>query len=128
MSDQLTPNQRAFVREYHIDGNGKQAAIRAGYSERTAAEQASRLLNNVNVQAELKRLSEQQEKRARRTKDDLLQELDDILEDPTISTKDRMKAVELYGKHLAMWTVKSENSGNVTVTVRHVEEPITHDE
>ena len=45
----MTPKQQAFVNEYRIDLNGTQAAIRAGYSEATAAEQASRLLNNVKV-------------------------------------------------------------------------------
>lgn len=54
---QLTPKQELFCREYLKDLNGTQAAIRAGYSEKTANEQASRLLANVNVQkfvAELK--------------------------------------------------------------------------
>lgn len=47
----LTPKQRRFVAEYLIDLNGTQAAIRAGYSRKTAAEQASRLLTNVKVSA-----------------------------------------------------------------------------
>lgn len=53
----LTDKQELFAREYLKDLNGSQAAIRAGYSEKTANEQASRLLANVNVQkfvAELK--------------------------------------------------------------------------
>lgn len=53
----LTDKQELFAREYLKDLNGTQAAIRAGYSEKTANEQASRLLANVNVQkfvAELK--------------------------------------------------------------------------
>ncbi len=45
----LTPKQEAFVREYLVDLNATQAAIRAGYSPKTAREQASRLLSNVNV-------------------------------------------------------------------------------
>jgi len=50
----LTPKQQRFVHEYLIDANGKQAAIRTGYSEKTAAVQASRLLTNVNVAAAVK--------------------------------------------------------------------------
>jgi phage terminase small subunit len=50
MSD-LTPQQRLFVHEYLIDLNGTQAAIRAGYSESTAAQQATRLLKNVQIRA-----------------------------------------------------------------------------
>jgi len=45
----LTTKQRLFVDEYIIDFNGTQAAIRAGYSVRTAQEQSSRLLSNVMV-------------------------------------------------------------------------------
>jgi len=45
----LTPKQEAFVREYLLDSNATQAAIRAGYSAKTAQEQSSRLLSNVMV-------------------------------------------------------------------------------
>ena len=45
----LTPRKRLFVQEWVTDHNGTQAAIRAGYSFRTANEQASRLLANVSV-------------------------------------------------------------------------------
>lgn len=50
MMTDLNPKQAAFVREYLVDLNGAQAAIRAGYSEAAAKEQASRLLTNANVQ------------------------------------------------------------------------------
>lgn len=46
---ELTPRQARFIEEYLIDLNGTQAAIRAGYSPRTANEQAVRLLANVSV-------------------------------------------------------------------------------
>jgi phage terminase small subunit len=46
---QLTPKQAAFVREYLIDYNGVQAAIRAGYSERSAAEQSYDLLRRPHI-------------------------------------------------------------------------------
>jgi phage terminase small subunit len=45
----LTPKQSAFVAEYLIDLNATQAAIRAGYSERTANQQGPRLLENEDV-------------------------------------------------------------------------------
>lgn len=46
----LTAKQQRFCDEYLIDLNATQAAIRAGYSPKTACEQASRLLANVKVQ------------------------------------------------------------------------------
>lgn len=45
----LNPQQQLFTREYVIDFNGTQAAIRAGYSEKTAAVTASRLLRDSRV-------------------------------------------------------------------------------
>jgi len=43
--EKLTAKQQRFVDEYMIDSCGKQAAIRAGYSPKTAHQQASRMLN-----------------------------------------------------------------------------------
>ena len=45
----LTPKQRLFVAEYLIDLNATQAAIRAGYSKKTAGSQGERLLKNVEI-------------------------------------------------------------------------------
>lgn len=45
----LTPRQEAFCREYVVDFNGTQAAIRAGYSSVGASTQALRLLANAEV-------------------------------------------------------------------------------
>lgn len=60
----LTDKQRRFCEEYIIDWNATQAAIRAGYSSKSAAAEASRLLRNVNISSyvesikdDLKRLS-----------------------------------------------------------------------
>ena len=47
----LTPRQARFVDEYLIDLNATQAAIRAGYSAKTAQPQSSRLLSKVIVRA-----------------------------------------------------------------------------
>lgn len=52
----LPLKHQAFVTEYVVDFNATQAAIRAGYSKRTARQQASRLLSKVNVQAAIKAL------------------------------------------------------------------------
>lgn len=51
---ELTPKQEAFVREYLIDLNATQAAIRAGYSQKTAGAIGERLLKNVEVQNAIK--------------------------------------------------------------------------
>lgn len=45
----MTPKQAMFVREYLVDLNATQAAIRAGYALRTASSQGARLLNTPGV-------------------------------------------------------------------------------
>lgn len=55
----LTDKQAAFVREYTVDWNATQAAIRAGYSERTAAAIGSENLSKPEISAAIKaRVSE----------------------------------------------------------------------
>lgn len=49
----LSPLQRLFALEYIVDLNGTRAAIRAGYSQKTAAQQAHQLLQNPLVLAEI---------------------------------------------------------------------------
>lgn len=61
----LSIKQELFCNEYLTDLNGCQAAIRAGYSKKTAQEQSSRLLSTVKVQ---KRLSELMKSRSDKTK------------------------------------------------------------
>lgn len=55
----LPPKQVRFAEEYIKDLNGTQAATRAGYSQRTANEQAARLLANVSVQQYVRKLLEE---------------------------------------------------------------------
>lgn len=47
----LAPKHRRFVAEYLKDQNGTQAAIRAGYSAKTANEQAAQLLAKLSIRA-----------------------------------------------------------------------------
>lgn len=60
----LTPKQESFCREYMLDLNGTQAAIRAGYSKKTANEQAARLLANVSVHSHIKTLMDARAEKA----------------------------------------------------------------
>ena len=55
----LTARRRAFAEQYLRDFNATQAAIRAGYAERSAHVQGSRLLSNDNVQAYIQKRLEQ---------------------------------------------------------------------
>ena len=72
MTDKLTPKQERFVQEYLLDLNATQAAIRAGYSGKTANEQGSRLLANVSVSEAIRRAMQERSKRTEITQDDVL--------------------------------------------------------
>lgn len=71
----LTPKQARFVEEYLIDLNATQAAIRAGYSEKTAYSQGERLLRNVEVAKGIEAAQEARSKRTEITQDMVLREL-----------------------------------------------------
>lgn len=73
--ESLTDKQRLFVREYLVDLNATQAAIRAGYSADTAEQQASRLLSNVKVQEAIQKAMYKREQRIEITADRVLEEL-----------------------------------------------------
>lgn len=73
--DKLNPKQKAFCEEYLIDLNGTQSAVRAGYSKKTANEQASQLLAKLNIQEYVQELMDARSKRTEITADAVLQEL-----------------------------------------------------
>ena len=129
----LTPKQQRFVEEYLIDLNATQAAIRAGYSGKTANEQGSRLLANVSIS---EAIAEAQNKRAERTEitqDYVLTNIQKVIErcmqvqqvdNCLTQTEDgelaqafmfkeqgALKGLELLGKHLGMFTEKVQHSG-----------------
>lgn len=74
----LTDKQELFCREYLIDLNATQAAIRAGYKETTAQEQGSRLLSNVMVQSYILELKQQRNERNKINADYVLKRLTEI--------------------------------------------------
>lgn len=71
----MTPKQEAFVREYLIDLNATQAAIRAGYSARTANEQGARLVANVSVRSAIEAAKSERAKRTEINADWVLRRL-----------------------------------------------------
>ncbi len=74
----ITRKQRKFCEEYVIDFNGSQAAVRSGYSKKTSKELAVRLLTNVNVKSYVEYLSEKASEKARKSKEDVIERLEQI--------------------------------------------------
>ena len=111
----LSAKQLAFVENYLIDFNGTQAAIRAGYAGRAAKVQASVLLTKPNILAELAARREKQSTALQITANDVLQMLqrEAGAGDLDVPNAARIKAQELIGKHVGMFSDKNtgQNSG-----------------
>ena len=160
----LTAKQKRFVEEYLIDLNATQAAIRAGYSSKTAQEQSSRLLSNVMVQETIAKAMAERSKRTGINQDRVIQELariafvnpqnviqtskasvrQDISEDDAaciqavkvkmsesengsscereVRLNDKLKALELLGKHLGMFKDKVEVDGSLKAETSKLDE------
>lgn len=71
----MTKKQKRFVEEYLIDLNATQAAIRAGYSAKTANEQGARLLANVSIQQAIAEAMAERSKRTGVNQDRVIREL-----------------------------------------------------
>ncbi|MDO9783744.1 terminase small subunit [Glaesserella parasuis] len=136
----LTDKQQRFVEEYLIDLNATQAAIRAGYSEKTARSIGQRLLTFVDIQEAIQEAQNKRAERVNVTQDDVLKGLLEIISmstgkqkitetelskvDGSIVPMDvekvcfephaANKALELLGKHLGMFKDKVEVSADVT--------------
>ncbi len=71
----MDDKRKRFAQEYLVDLNATKAAIRAGYSRRSAYSTANRLLKNADVKAEIERLRAKRERRMEITQDRVLQEI-----------------------------------------------------
>ncbi len=127
----LNDKQKQFYREYIVDANATQSAIRAGYSKKTAYSQGQRLLKNVEGKKYLEELMAEKESKLIATQDEVLKYLTSVLRGESQSTeivvegcgdgyseartilkepseKDRLKAAELLGKRYGLYTDKAE--------------------
>lgn len=71
----MTPKQRRFCEEYLVDLNATQAAIRAGFRERTAYSIAQENLKKPEIASEIQRLMKERQERTQITQDRVLLEL-----------------------------------------------------
>lgn len=171
----LSPKQNRFVAEYLVDLNATSAAIRAGYSEKTAAQIGYKLFQKPEIQDALQEARAAQEARTQITSDKILRELARIafsdasdyvkvvqmdqekeggvpmgavMFTPTenlsadqraalayieetqagikVRTHDKVKALELLGKHLGIFTEKVAIAAIDPETVKEVE-ALIHD-
>ena len=98
-----TPKQQRFVEEYMVDLNATQAAVRAGYSKNTAAEQGHQLLQKTSIIEAVQVAQLAVSKRVEVTVDDVVIGLLAEAEGKADSTpSSRVAAWAQLGKHLGM--------------------------
>jgi phage terminase small subunit len=113
----LTPKQEKFVQEYLIDLNATQAAIRAGYSKKTARQIATQHLSKLHIQEAVARHMAEIAKGLIAAQEEVLQYLTRVMRGQEKAlVSDRLRAAELLGKRYGLFTDKVNLSGAVTVT------------
>ena len=120
----MKARQERFVAEYLVDLNATQAAIRAGYSAKTARSQGQRLLTNADIQAAIQAAMGERQRRTGVTQDEVVEALAGIAfaeagddSDAVLKYSNKLKALELLGKHLGMFTDRVEQTGESTIRV-----------
>lgn len=118
----MNAKQRRFCDEYLIDCNATQAAIRAGYSKKTANEQAARLLANVTIKSYIDEQLERIHNEKTADAQEVLEYLTSVMRgehteqtlklvgegvqaitEIDVAAKERLKAAELIGKRYGIW-------------------------
>lgn len=128
----LTQKQQAFVREYLVDLNATQAAIRAGYSANTAAVIGHENLRKPQISIAVESALAAREQRTEITQDYVLTGIRETVErcrqtvpvfdalgnetgEYTFQAAAALKGYEMLGKHLKLFTEKVEVFGKVTL-------------
>lgn len=130
----MTPKQERFVAEYLVDLNATQAAIRAGYSPKTAGSQGDRLLKNAEIAAAVVAAQAKRAERTEVTQDYVLTKLVENVERSMQAEPVRDRegtptgeyvyqgsvangALTLLGKHLGMFGEKQTHDGEVVIRI-----------
>lgn len=134
----LTLKQKRFANEYIISANATAAAIKAGYSKKTARSIGQENLTKPDIKAYIDERIEKLESAKIATQEEVLQYLTSIMRgdqqektlisigelgqeivDIDVGAKDRIKAAELLGKRYRLFTDKIEMdiSSDVTISV-----------
>ena len=110
----LTPKQQRFVDEYLIDLNATQAAIRAGYSPKTAEQQGFQLLKKTSVSEAIEQAQKERQKRTLVTQDDVIRGLltEAEWQGEGSSHSARVSAWAHLGKHLNMFADKIDHTSS----------------
>lgn len=139
MVGKLTDKQEMFCQEYLVDLNATQAAIRAGYSEKTAGQIGEQNLKKLEIASRVKELMDDRLEKINVSQDWVLLRLIEISDRCTqakpvqewdyvekkfkntgeyeFDSNGAIKATELIGKHIGMFDKKKDDTDNRPVNV-----------
>lgn len=132
----MTPRQRKFCDEYLISGNATDAAIKAGYSPKTAKQTGSENLAKPDLKAYIETELEKLHSAKIADAEEVMKYLTSVMRgehteqvlklvgegvqtvtDIDVSAKERLKAAELIGKRYALFSDKMDLGGAVPVVI-----------
>ena len=136
----MTPKQKRFCDEYLIDLNATQAAIRSGYSEKTANRIATENLSKPVIKEYIAERMAEKESELIADQDEVLQYLTSVMRGKTSAEivvvegtgdgcsearaiqkapdeKERLKAAELLGKRYGLYTEKVEQQVDMELNI-----------
>ena len=132
----MTPRQRKFCDEYLISGNATDAAIKAGYSPKTAKQTGSENLAKPDLKAYIETELEKLHSAKIADAEEVMKYLTSVMRgehteqvlklvgegvqtvtDIDVSEKERLKAAELIGKRYGLFTDKVGLEGAVPVII-----------
>lgn len=135
-TNKMTAKQKRFCDEYLIDLNATQAAIRAGYSKKSAKQVANENLTKPYLKMYIEERMKEKEDSLIAKQDEVLKYLTSVMRGESSSSvlalcgegvqevidkppdeKERMKAAELLGKRYRLFTDKVEVEGAVPIVI-----------
>ena len=119
MRKTLTPKQAMFVQEYLADLNATQAAIRAGYSEKTAYCIGDENLKKPDIAKAIQQAMDERGKRLEITQDTVMRNIEELRKKAEKEKQFSVSArcLELQGKHLRMFIDDSKEGTKIQVVI-----------
>lgn len=115
----IRDRKKIFIEEYIRTLNATQSALKAGYSPAGARVQGSKMLTNPAIKAEIEKGMAQRIDSCKVDTEFILQQLKDIALNQRCPYKDRVKALDLLGTYLNMWSGEvKQQATTFTITLK----------
>lgn len=111
----LNAKQKLFIQAYLVERSATQAVLAAGLTKKpsSARVMGTRLLAQVSIRDAIQKLIDAQAARLEIKSDRVLKDIAVIAHDPFAKKFERLKALELLGKHFKIFTEVHEHGGNM---------------